>query len=71
MVEIRITTLFVENRSRQLLVLQCFDRQGADLNSGGQTVTVTVTDRCVGCSKFDLDFSPAAFDVLADPSLGR
>jgi len=28
-------------------------------------------DRCVGCGLLDLDFSPSAFDELADPSVGR
>ncbi|KAF8528563.1 RlpA-like double-psi beta-barrel-protein domain-containing protein-containing protein [Gautieria morchelliformis] len=38
---------------------------------GGKTVTVTVEDKCAGCAQFDLDMSPAAFDQLADPSVGR
>ena len=37
----------------------------------GKSVTVTVVDRCVGCALHDLDFSPSAFDKLADQSLGR
>lgn len=37
----------------------------------GKTVTVTITDRCTGCALTSLDFSPAAFDELADPSVGR
>ncbi|THH15017.1 hypothetical protein EW146_g5383 [Bondarzewia mesenterica] len=37
----------------------------------GKSVTATVVDRCAGCNTNDLDFSPAAFDQLADPSLGR
>ncbi|KAG9080435.1 hypothetical protein FRC06_006588 [Ceratobasidium sp. 370] len=37
----------------------------------GKSVSVIITDRCVGCEEFDLDFSPAAFDQLADQSLGR
>lgn len=37
----------------------------------GKSVTVTVTDRCVGCAENDLDFSPSAFDQLADESVGR
>ncbi|KAF8060793.1 RlpA-like double-psi beta-barrel-protein domain-containing protein-containing protein, partial [Lyophyllum atratum] len=38
----------------------------------GRSVTVMVTDRCPGCKgKFDLDLSPAAFNMLADPSAGR
>ncbi|KAF9510443.1 hypothetical protein BS47DRAFT_68472 [Hydnum rufescens UP504] len=36
------------------------------------SVTVRIVDRCAGCQgKFDLDFSPAAFNALADPNLGR
>jgi len=37
----------------------------------GKSVTVTITDRCVGCKTYDLDFSPSAFSDLADQSLGR
>jgi len=37
----------------------------------GKSVTVTITDRCTGCAMTDLDFSPSAFDQLADPSIGR
>ncbi|KHC41580.1 hypothetical protein W5O_03365 [Candida albicans Ca6] len=37
----------------------------------GKSVDVTVVDRCEGCAYNDLDFSPAAFDKLADESLGR
>jgi len=37
----------------------------------GKSTHVTITDRCTGCALTDLDFSPAAFDDLADPSLGR
>ncbi|GJE95742.1 RlpA-like double-psi beta-barrel-protein domain-containing protein-containing protein [Phanerochaete sordida] len=39
--------------------------------ANGKSVTVKVVDRCVGCSEFDLDFSPAAFQQLADESAGR
>lgn len=38
----------------------------------GVSVSVTITDRCAGCAgAYDLDFSPAAFSVLADESVGR
>lgn len=37
----------------------------------GKSVTVTVTDRCVGCAAGDLDFAPSAFDQLANEDLGR
>jgi hypothetical protein len=37
----------------------------------GKSVTVTITDRCTGCKLLDLDFSPAAYDVLALPEVGR
>ncbi|KAI0067729.1 barwin-like endoglucanase, partial [Artomyces pyxidatus] len=40
-------------------------------NYQGNSVTITVTDRCTGCAETDLDFSPAAFDTLADPGVGR
>jgi len=32
---------------------------------------VQLTDRCGGCAYGDLDFSPNAFNKLADPSVGR
>jgi hypothetical protein len=37
----------------------------------GKTVDVKLTDRCEGCAYGDLDFSPHAFNQLADPSEGR
>jgi expansin (peptidoglycan-binding protein) len=37
----------------------------------GKSVTVTLTDRCGGCALTDLDFSPSAFNQLADFSVGR
>jgi len=37
----------------------------------GKTITVTLTDRCTGCAYSALDFSPSAFDALADPAVGR
>lgn len=37
----------------------------------GKSVEVTAVDRCEGCLPYDLDFSPAAFDQLADALLGR
>ena len=37
----------------------------------GKSVTVTLTDRCQSCGLTDLDFSPSAFIVLADFSIGR
>ena len=37
----------------------------------GKTTTVTITDRCTGCALTDLDFSPTAFQDLADESVGR
>ncbi|PPQ88638.1 hypothetical protein CVT25_010214 [Psilocybe cyanescens] len=37
----------------------------------GKSVVVALTDRCVGCAVTDLDFSPSAFNLLSDPSVGR
>jgi len=38
----------------------------------GKSVEVAITDRCAGCFIPDsLDFSPAAFNQIADPSVGR
>ena len=35
------------------------------------TQDVTVVDRCTGCKVYDLDFSPDAFEEMADQVLGR
>ncbi|KAF5385546.1 hypothetical protein D9757_006762 [Collybiopsis confluens] len=41
-------------------------------NFGGKSVTVAITDRCAGCAgAADLDFTPTAFGLLADLSVGR
>lgn len=37
----------------------------------GKSVTCKVVDRCEGCAKYDLDFTPSAFSQLADQSVGR
>ncbi|AOA61105.1 hypothetical protein PP7435_CHR1-0285 [Komagataella phaffii CBS 7435] len=37
---------------------------------GGKSVRVQVVDACASCSENDLDFSPSAFQKLADPELG-
>jgi len=37
----------------------------------GKPVTVMVTDKCGSCGMFDLDLSPAAFNQLGDPLVGR
>ncbi|TFK41083.1 RlpA-like double-psi beta-barrel-protein domain-containing protein-containing protein [Crucibulum laeve] len=37
----------------------------------GKSVTVAITDRCEACALTDLDFSPTAFNQIADPALGR
>ncbi|EAW12914.1 RlpA-like double-psi beta-barrel domain-containing protein [Aspergillus clavatus NRRL 1] len=41
------------------------------LRRGETSVDVKVVDRCVGCKVDDLDVSPAVFQKLADPDLGR
>ncbi|PCH33788.1 hypothetical protein WOLCODRAFT_22254 [Wolfiporia cocos MD-104 SS10] len=40
-------------------------------NYEGKSVTVTVTDRCTGCDTTSLDFTPTAFQQMADLSIGR
>ncbi|KAF8994182.1 RlpA-like double-psi beta-barrel-protein domain-containing protein-containing protein [Cyathus striatus] len=40
-------------------------------NYQGRSVTVRITDRCVGCAYGDIDLTPAAFQQLADQSVGR
>lgn len=37
----------------------------------GKSVNVKVVDACASCSKYDLDFSPAAFKELADLDIGE
>ncbi|KAG7665182.1 uncharacterized protein J8A68_001238 [[Candida] subhashii] len=37
----------------------------------GNSVEVTIVDKCMGCAPHDLDFSPAAFRQIADQDLGR
>lgn len=37
----------------------------------GKSVEVQVQDRCEGCAKWDLDFSPTLFGQLADLGIGR
>jgi hypothetical protein len=39
--------------------------------NANRSIDVTVVDRCVGCKAVDLDMSPSAFDVVANPDLGR
>jgi len=45
----------------------------ATAHYGSNSVTVKVVDRCVGCGKWDLDFSTDAFKILTnnDLNLGR
>ena len=43
-----------------------------ETSNPSKTVTVTIVDTCPGCKgRWDLDLSPAAFDKLANPSVGR
>ncbi|KAI4273647.1 MAG: hypothetical protein LQ337_004485 [Flavoplaca oasis] len=37
----------------------------------GESVVVTVVDRCEGCKANDIDLSPAAFNQLAEAAEGR
>ncbi|KAF5335602.1 hypothetical protein D9758_017261 [Tetrapyrgos nigripes] len=45
--------------------------RAVSISSGGKTIQVTIVDKCPGCALQDLDLSPAAFNQLADPSVGR
>lgn len=53
----------------------CYRKIRATRKREGQTgnvsVDVTVVDRCTGCKPLDLDFSPGAFELMADQALGR
>ncbi|KAI5777279.1 RlpA-like double-psi beta-barrel-protein domain-containing protein-containing protein [Geopyxis carbonaria] len=39
--------------------------------AGGGGVTITIVDRCPVCKQYDLDLSPAAYNVLGDADAGR
>lgn len=39
--------------------------------AGGGGVTITIVDRCPVCAQYDLDLSPAAFDVIGKQDDGR
>ncbi|THG98129.1 hypothetical protein EW026_g3998 [Hermanssonia centrifuga] len=47
----------------------CNKKATADYN--GNEVAFTITDRCEACDEFSLNFSPAAFSVLANEEEGR
>ncbi|KAH9930556.1 RlpA-like double-psi beta-barrel-protein domain-containing protein-containing protein [Amylocystis lapponica] len=40
-------------------------------NYNGNSVTVAIVDQCEACAYYDIDLSPAAFQGLADLSVGR
>lgn len=44
--------------------------RGLFASYNGKSVSVTVVDRCEGCTQNDLDLSPAAFNQLASPDVG-
>lgn len=39
--------------------------------AGGGGVTITIVDRCPVCAQYDLDLSPAAYDVIGNQDEGR
>jgi Lytic transglycolase len=41
------------------------------ISDGGKSVNVKVVDRCTACDETSLDFSPAAFEKLANQDVGR
>ncbi|KAF5352820.1 hypothetical protein D9756_006164 [Leucocoprinus leucothites] len=45
--------------------------RNARVNYQGRSVTVRIVDLCPGCGPGGIDLSPAAFQQLADPGLGR
>lgn len=73
----------VTNTNSELIAAMNVDQFGSQSNGNpicgkqatlyyqGKSVTVTVQDKCPGCSYGDIDLSPAAFQALADESLGR
>lgn len=40
------------------------------LTKGGETVTVTVADRCEACTGWDVDLTPDYFSSLVEGGLG-
>jgi len=69
MEEILIIIRFVEDEFECPIVFSSYLVRAKNL--GGKTVEVTVQDACQSCGDSDLDMSPAAFDRLADPSVGK
>ncbi|KAH9856072.1 RlpA-like double-psi beta-barrel-protein domain-containing protein-containing protein [Lenzites betulinus] len=47
------------------------NRQLTATTADGKSVTVTVTDRCVGCAQGSIDLTPSAFSQLASTDVGR
>lgn len=74
MVSTPIPTLFVA-RSSRLAVITYFSFFIAltyfPSSDQGASVDVTVVDACEACSITSLDFSPSAFSVLANQTVGR
>lgn len=50
---------------------QCHIPLTATVKHGGKSIIVKIVDRCEACAIGDIDLTPAAFKLLADPALGR
>ncbi|KAF8880749.1 RlpA-like double-psi beta-barrel-protein domain-containing protein-containing protein, partial [Infundibulicybe gibba] len=68
-----------ENTASDLIVALNAPQYGNGGNCGrnvritykGKSVVAKIVDKCPGCKSGDLDLSPAAFDRLANQSVGR
>ncbi|KAG8784758.1 hypothetical protein FRC12_018316 [Ceratobasidium sp. 428] len=49
----------------------CTTPHTADITYGGKTIRVGIVDRCEGCSLWDVDLSPSAFQQFAPLATGR
>jgi len=50
---------------------QCHIPLTATVKHGSKSIIVKIVDRCEACAVDDIDLTPAAFEALADPGLGR
>ncbi|KAG6869868.1 hypothetical protein C0992_001744, partial [Termitomyces sp. T32_za158] len=50
---------------------QCHVPLTATVKHGDKQIVVGIVDRCEACKEGDIDLTPAAFQALADPALGR
>lgn len=52
-------------------VAKCGKKIRVTNKNNGKSVAVKIEDECTGCSRFDIQLSPAAFKKLSDLSVGQ